>query len=502
MGDYEVSTVDTNSTTVTVPTNQYISNSCNMNARQGDQPYIQWSPQTRKPSEIYMNNIHRQSHQMEDVLSYKILNSNKKMGIQLHQEEHDNMDSVQLINTGQGKRVSPSGFIAKKAPSNNKFKKLILPLENKLSESLNCDINATTSVSSLTPLTAGPVDYESSLCQLTKPRASSLPTPISTVPLNSMTMSGGDKWSPQVENCFLNALRVIMKNGTSKIKLMDKNYGRNELISLYIKNRLGEFRTRKQISSHIQVWKKSIISKISNGIKTNDFEKELLHLIEYGAPQTSENWRIFEMTFNEIMHSEEYYASKTPTPMAVSVPSLPQTMGNHYPFAVRAPQQPQQQFYMNHHLPSYQPSQSRIAQAKNGYEIQKKITENVFLQHQNQGQQQYNQHHQSQQPDILGQSSNDILMNQRTSVTSNIANDQINQLKSSVHDTASKIPASINQYYYQQPYVVFSQQPYLAQAPVPYPTGVWAPKTHPAMTPPSFPFRLNEQNKQSNEYNG
>ncbi|KAG0670525.1 hypothetical protein C6P45_002267 [Maudiozyma exigua] len=65
-------------------------------------------------------------------------------------------------------------------------------------------------------------------------------------------MYGHDKWPHKVEKAFTEALRLIMKSGTSKIKVRNKNYGRNELISLYIRYETGEIRTKKQISSHIQ----------------------------------------------------------------------------------------------------------------------------------------------------------------------------------------------------------------------------------------------------------
>ena len=112
---------------------------------------------------------------------------------------------------------------------------------------------------------------------------------------------GYDKWSNTVEEVFIRALRLVMKNGTSKIKLREKNYGRNELISLYIKYYTGEFRTKKQISSHIQVWKKAILNKVSNNIQLTGMDQELLALIEEGAPQTEESTKLFYETFDAIL---------------------------------------------------------------------------------------------------------------------------------------------------------------------------------------------------------
>lgn len=112
---------------------------------------------------------------------------------------------------------------------------------------------------------------------------------------------GYDKWSNSIEEVFIRALRLVMKNGTSKIKLREKNYGRNELISLYIKYYTGEFRTKKQISSHIQVWKKAILNKVSNNIHLTTMDQELLSLIEEGAPQTEESTKLFYETFDTIL---------------------------------------------------------------------------------------------------------------------------------------------------------------------------------------------------------
>lgn len=112
---------------------------------------------------------------------------------------------------------------------------------------------------------------------------------------------GHDKWPYNVEKIFTVALRLIIKSGTSKIKIRNKNYGRNELISLYIRFHTGELRTKKQISSHIQVWKKSIMNKISTNMHVTPLEKEILELIENGAPQDENSIRLFYSTFEEII---------------------------------------------------------------------------------------------------------------------------------------------------------------------------------------------------------
>ncbi|KAK4058671.1 hypothetical protein OIO90_000115 [Microbotryomycetes sp. JL221] len=62
-------------------------------------------------------------------------------------------------------------------------------------------------------------------------------------------------WPPNVEEAFQTAITLVPRLGRKKVMVRGKSLGRNELIAEYVFRKTGEVRSRKQVSSHIQVLK-------------------------------------------------------------------------------------------------------------------------------------------------------------------------------------------------------------------------------------------------------
>ncbi|PWN30539.1 hypothetical protein BDZ90DRAFT_16878 [Jaminaea rosea] len=109
------------------------------------------------------------------------------------------------------------------------------------------------------------------------PPKSASPTITGFAKSSPILNKNGEVWPDDVEVAFWEALRLIPKLGRRKVLVNGKPCGRNELIADYIERKTGKMRTRKQVSSHIQVLK---------NIKKDD--PEFQHLI--AEPVTEEDF--------------------------------------------------------------------------------------------------------------------------------------------------------------------------------------------------------------------
>ena len=203
------------------------------------------------------------------------------------------------------KKVSSRGTVFRVSSGSNVDDSVSTPiidktLENEVSKSVKAD-NPTFTINSVHSSDTS-VNLGTNNRNVIKCRPSSL----------YITKDKTDKWPVDVESAFIASLRLVPKKGTSKIKLSHKNYGRNELISLYIYYHTKNFRSKKQISSHIQVLKKAIISKKENNLEITDSELQLYDLIENGAPITDKSRENFEEEFSVVIEGLEKEVLRDP----------------------------------------------------------------------------------------------------------------------------------------------------------------------------------------------
>ncbi|KAG0222117.1 hypothetical protein BGX31_009338 [Mortierella sp. GBA43] len=119
-------------------------------------------------------------------------------------------------------------------------------------------------------------------------------------------------WPEAVERAFMEAIAEIPKLGRRKVPLHEKHYGRNELIAAYIYRETKQQRTRKQVSSHIQVLK-----------NTRKEDLNLMELLSDGSVDDSNDPAWIEAAMNKIrkIFGEDRLQDSPASPTSPTSPS-------------------------------------------------------------------------------------------------------------------------------------------------------------------------------------
>ncbi|KAL4213586.1 hypothetical protein AB4K20DRAFT_1887406 [Rhizopus microsporus] len=138
-------------------------------------------------------------------------------------------------------------------------------------------------------------------------------------------------WPPDVEDAFTEALESIPKLGRRKILVNGKPCGRNELISDFIYRKTGKIRTRKQVSSHIQVLKntrksdfhcKSHSMHYLTGINTSSVVMRLLTDSNEVSEESNNNNKSCAQPVSTHMHPSSSAPTSSVNPQLKTIKSI------------------------------------------------------------------------------------------------------------------------------------------------------------------------------------